>query len=68
MSVKSLSSLLSRDKLNQLVVAGDVVDNKDPKKLLRVRVRCALIHRGIKDENLPWVRPAISLGLSLIHI
>ena len=33
---------------------GVVVDNEDPKKLGRIRVRIAKLHEGIKDEHLPW--------------
>lgn len=40
---------------------GVVVDNKDPKKMGRVRVRIRTIHggeeKGLKDEQLPWAYP-----------
>jgi len=33
---------------------GTVVNNDDPEKAYRVRVRIPLIHDSIKDESLPW--------------
>ncbi len=33
---------------------GIVVDNKDPKKLQRVRIRIRELHMNIPDEFLPW--------------
>lgn len=33
---------------------GVVVDNKDPLKLQRVRVRVAQLHRNVPDDKLPW--------------
>ena len=37
--------------------AATVVDNKDPKKLGRVKCRIKEIFDGIKDEDLPWAIP-----------
>lgn len=34
---------------------GVVVDRTDPKGLGRVKIRIKEVHRGIKDEDLPWV-------------
>lgn len=47
-----------------VIAAGDVVNNNDPDKLLRVKVRIPLIHRDIPDAKLPWSRPQMFLGPS----
>ena len=36
---------------------GRVVDNDDPDKIGRVRIRVPMLHRFIKDEQLPWAIP-----------
>ena len=36
---------------------GVVVINNDPEKRQRYKVRVAQLHRGIPDEDLPWVMP-----------
>lgn len=39
---------------------GVVVDNKDPKKQQRVRIRVPQLHRNIPDNKLPWSMPDAS--------
>jgi len=63
-SAQPLSKALGRESLRGLIVAGDVVNNNDPDKLLRVRVRVPLLHRDIPDTKLPWSRPQMHLGPS----
>lgn len=52
-----LSKVLSKSYIKNMIVVGDVIDNDDPDKLLRVKVRVPLVHRDITDGNLPWARP-----------
>lgn len=39
---------------------GIVVNNEDPEKLQRIKVRIAKLHKDLTDEQLPWVFPATS--------
>lgn len=41
---------------------GVVVDNNDPLRLGRVKVRVYPIFEGVLDEDLPWAEPAFSLS------
>jgi hypothetical protein len=41
----------------RFVLIGTVVDNNDPQKAQRVKVRCRELHYGFADEALPWLRP-----------
>lgn len=59
-----MSSLLARSTLKGIVLSGVVINNDDPEKLLRVKVRIPLVHRDITDENLPWVKPLTSSSFS----
>ncbi len=34
-----------------------VVDNNDPLRIQRVRVRIPILHNGVQDSQLPWVAP-----------
>jgi hypothetical protein len=36
---------------------GEVIDNEDPEKKQRVKIRIPQIHDDIKDEDLPWSLP-----------
>ena len=46
------------------VYIGAVVNNNDPKKLQRIRVRIHDIHRQVSDNQLPWCLPFTSLFAS----
>jgi hypothetical protein len=50
-----------RDMPKPNLVASDhfgyVVDNNDPKKRQRVKIRIPQLHRGIPDSDLPWCMP-----------
>lgn len=61
---QSLSKVLSRQFIKNMIVVGDVVDNNDPEKLLRIRVRVPLVHRDVTDGNLPWARPITLAAVS----
>lgn len=39
------------------VYTGKVIDNADPKKMARLKLRVDIIHDGCKDEDLPWATP-----------
>jgi hypothetical protein len=39
---------------------GEVVDNKDPRRLCRARVKIPTILEGIPDDCLPWAMPLFS--------
>jgi len=56
-----VATLLQQQVFRGMVVAGVVIDNNDPKKLLRVRVRVRELHREVEDEDLPWCMP-MNLG------
>lgn len=62
MSMTPLSSLLSSAPIKGLIVTGTVIDNNDPLKLLRIRVRVPQIHAKIEDSDLPWARPVSKAG------
>lgn len=55
--------LLKRPSLKGGFFRGYVVDNNDPLKRQRVRIRIPQLHRGIPDEHLPWSMP-VSTGNS----
>jgi hypothetical protein len=61
-TAKPLSEVLSRETLKGLVVPGDVINNDDPDRLMRVQVRVPLLHREILDEDLPWARPLLTFA------
>jgi len=49
------------DELNELTnrkFYGVVVDNNDPEKLQRIKLRIAGLHDDLKDEDLPWTFPS----------
>lgn len=41
------------------IYSGRVVNNNDPLKLMRVKVRISLFHQNYPDEALPWCLPII---------
>jgi hypothetical protein len=53
---------MSRETLKGLVVSGDVINNNDPERMMRVQVRVPLLHREILDADLPWARPLITFA------
>lgn len=59
--LRSASSLIQGDNFRGKIVAGVVIDNEDPEKLLRCRVRVAVLHRDIPDDLVPWALP-MNLG------
>lgn len=48
---------LKQSNLTKPDYTGFVVDNNDPDKRQRYRVRVPQLHRDIPDEELPWVMP-----------
>lgn len=46
-----------RSNLQPAEYSGKVVNNQDPLKQQRVKIRVPQLHRTIPDEYLPWVRP-----------
>lgn len=52
---QALRSGRRRDGLKQTKLTGYVVDNEDPEKRQRVRIRIPQLHAGIPDDKLPWV-------------
>lgn len=52
---------LKRPDLSKGMYRGYVVDNNDPDKRQRVKIRIPQLHRGIPDDQLPWTMP-ISRG------
>ena len=51
------TSDITRAEFGEKKYVGVVVDNNDPDKLFRVKVRVFDVHRGLADEVLPWARP-----------
>lgn len=49
---------LKRPDLSRGRFQGYVVDNKDPDKRQRVKIRIPQLHRDVPDEDLPWTRPS----------
>lgn len=49
---------LKRPDLSRGRYQGYVVDNKDPDKRQRVKIRIPQLHRNVPDSDLPWVRPS----------
>lgn len=49
---------LRRPNLSNSTWRGKVVDNNDPEKRQRVKIRIPQLHRGIPDDMLPWVMPS----------
>lgn len=47
-------STLTKPKLNKGDLIAYVIDNNDPEKRQRVRMRCPQLHRGVPDNLLPW--------------
>lgn len=39
------------------IVPGVVIENDDPKKIMRCRVRVAVLHRDVPDADVPWALP-----------
>lgn len=48
----------ARSKLERPDYVGVVVDNNDPEKRQRVRIRVAQLHRNVPDDQLPWAMPS----------
>lgn len=42
------------------IIPAKVIDNNDPKKLQRVKIRIANLHYGVLDTDLPWSLPIIN--------
>lgn len=53
---------VNHPSLKQQKITGFVVDNNDPEKRQRVKVRVPQFHRGIPDEDLPWILPQSNGG------
>lgn len=49
---------LRRPSLQNSTYRGQVVDNNDPEKRQRVKLRIPQLHRDIPDEDLPWSMPS----------
>jgi hypothetical protein len=65
MSNLNVSKLLRRQGLDKTQeYAGTVVDNNDPRKLGRIKVRIIGIFDGIEDQDLPWaiLKPGHAFG------
>jgi hypothetical protein len=45
---------IQKPTLDQANYEGFVIDNNDPEKRQRVRVRIPVLHRDIPDDKLPW--------------
>lgn len=50
-------STLTKPRLNKNDLIGYVIDNVDPDKRQRVRIRCPQLHRNVPDNLLPWTIP-----------
>lgn len=59
MSLRSTTRLLETNSIKNMVVSGTVIDNNDPDKLLRVKIRVNILHENISDEDLPWALPGM---------
>ena len=46
-----------RNQFAQHDLVGYVIDNNDPEKRQRVKIRVAQLHRNVTDEDLPWAIP-----------
>lgn len=58
MSTINMTKHLRKQGLNKTTLhEAEVVNNKDPDRLGRIRVRIKELHQGIKDEHLPWCIP-----------
>lgn len=55
----SLNTVVSQQTQAPDYYEGQVVDNNDPKKQLRIRVRIPLVYDG-EIETLPWVTPKLN--------
>lgn len=51
-----------RPKLAKNDLVGYVIDNNDPEKRQRVKIRCAQLHRNVEDADLPWCIPDTTQG------
>lgn len=51
---------IPRPNLAKGTYRGIVVDNNDPDKRQRVKIRIPQLHRGIPDDKLPWTMPSSS--------
>lgn len=45
---------MQKRSIESIWYIGQVIDNNDPEKLQRIKVRSHELHRGIPDEALPW--------------
>lgn len=54
MSLLDYSTMFRPPSLAQKTYEGWVVDNEDPLKRQRVRIRIPILHRDIPDDKLPW--------------
>ncbi len=57
MTLRPTAVLQHNENFRGKVVPGVVIENDDPKKMLRCRVRVAVLHRDIPDEDVPWALP-----------
>ena len=66
MSVLNAGRELNHNNIisSRITYIGSVVDNNDPKKLQRVKVRIHDIHRNVEDKYLPWCLPLSLLTAS----
>lgn len=49
---------IRRPDLSRGSFFGYIVDNNDPEKRQRVKIRIPQLHRGISDDDLPWMMPS----------
>lgn len=52
----------STSGLKMGILYGTVVDNNDPDKIQRVKIRVEGLHKNIKDQDLPWSLPIVNTG------
>jgi hypothetical protein len=57
MTFDTTRELNNNHRLGKTPYVGVVIDNVDPSKTQRVRIRIHDIHRNVKDEELPWAIP-----------